>query len=336
MSTFSTACKELTFFLFEDERKGQESIEKRVWNLQLMFRSIYGEFIATLMYFIPIFGAAVNGYTSDWDSSTTGSIVCLISGLQLIVIIMCFSNISGAVCNPAVSVTLLLTGKLSIRRCILYIIVQITASIVAMGIIASFYSSSHVELFLAATVSPREGSSWVSIFCTEFFCTFFLVYVAFTIAFEEQEMSKIRNTTRLCDPTGFILYSVSPKSTFAFAPFAVGLTVTCLCFIGGSSFVSMNPSRMIGPAVVTGKWDFFYLYVIAEVFGSAAAGFSVIYVQNGIFRGDNPFQEEACSGEDGNCARMEIGTCVSNSVQNSFTNVQYRSLKQNMEIGESS
>lgn len=51
-------------------------------------------------------------------------------------------SLTGAQFNSAISFALWLTGKLSNRRAILYIVVQLTASIMGMVIVACIFSGS--------------------------------------------------------------------------------------------------------------------------------------------------------------------------------------------------
>ena len=64
----------------------------RLGRRKVMFRAIYGEFVGTTLFFIPIFGACANGYALNWDQSFTNMAVALVSGLHLTASIMCFAG----------------------------------------------------------------------------------------------------------------------------------------------------------------------------------------------------------------------------------------------------
>ena len=45
--------------------------------------------------------------------------------------------------------------------------------------------------------------------------------------------------------------------------------------INGESGGAFNPSRMFGPAIISGTWDYLWLYWIAQFLGAAMAGLLV-------------------------------------------------------------
>ena len=155
-----------------------------------MYYAVYGEFVGTCIYFVPIFAAGANGKKNDWDPSFTGLVIGLISGLNLTSTIMCFSNISGANFNPAISFSLWLTGRLSNRKFVAYFIAQLLASVVSMVVIFLSFPSPDQSMYEGCTVTPKTDADPGRIFFTEFMCTFILTYVAFTMAFEEAESLK--------------------------------------------------------------------------------------------------------------------------------------------------
>ena len=182
--------------------------------------------------------------------------VALVSGFHLISAIMCFSGVSGAQFNPAISFSLWLTGKLSNRKFLFYMVVQMLASITCMFIIFCTFTDPTEGMYTACTVRPEPDADTdiIRVFMTEFVATFILTYVAFTIAFEEADAQKksTMSVQTLHETEGLTLFSSTPQSKSGFAPFAIGFTVFSLSLYGGSSGVSMNPVRMFGPAIFSG------------------------------------------------------------------------------------
>lgn len=291
-----------------------ETLQDRIFNMQMKVRAVYGEFIGTFCFFLLVFAAIANAYESGWDKASTSIAVGLAAGLQLVALILCFSGISGANFNPVVSLTLWATRKQSMRICIYYMIAQLLASIAAVGAMAACYTSPAGGLFDALAVTPRDDASAVNVFFSELFSTFILVYVIFTVAFEESEapdaiarIKKDPRTMRFCDSNGLILYSSSSSSRGGFAPFAIGFAVLALAFFGGASGASMNPARMFGPAVISGKWDMFHVYLLGEITGALLAGGSVVYGQNLPLR--RPQAEQRCGPDDRSCKRIDTRCC---------------------------
>lgn len=179
--------------------------------------------------------------------------------------------------NPNASFALWLTGKLSNRKVIVYLVVQMLASVVGMLIVTAIFPDSHSEFFDAIAIEPINDTYLGKVFATEFFTTFFLIYTAFTVAFEDAEKNKKDNLSvkTLADSRGLTVYASNPQSKTGFAPFSIGFTVFSLSLVGGTSGGAFNQARMFGPALITNKWDYFYLYYIAQLLGAACASLIV-------------------------------------------------------------
>jgi glycerol uptake facilitator-like aquaporin len=205
-------------------------------------------------------------------------VIASTGGFQAIANIFAFSSVSGAHFNPAISFALWLTGKLSNRKLAGYVAVQLLASIIAMCIIAAiFYSKEMSVIYAAVAVQPLPHVSLGKVFATEFFLTFILTYVAFTVVFEDAEARKKETMSikGISDSVGLTLYASTPQSKTGFAPFSIGLTIFSLSLIGGSSCGAFNPARLFGPAIFSGAWKNLWLYWLAEFSGSASAGLMV-------------------------------------------------------------
>jgi len=241
----------------------------------MMYRAAYGEFMCTFLFLTPIFGCLVNAGLND--SSNPSFIAAFVGGFQAIAVSFAFSSVSGAHFNPAISWALWLTGKLSNRKCIVYIVVQFLASIIGMSVIASMFREHDHYIYEPCVVSPTDNSSTGEVFATEFFLTFILTYVAFTVVFEDAESSKKETMSfqALSDSQGLTLYASTPQSKTGFAPFAIGFTIFSLSLISGESGGAFNPARMLGPAIFSGKWDLLYLYWFAQFLGSSCAALLV-------------------------------------------------------------
>lgn len=280
----STSAGQFFVSLVDDGPKDGEELsgEAQTSRRALLFRALFGEFFATCVYYVPLYGCLMHAARMEWDNSSTIIAAALVSGLQLIGAIMCFSNISGCHVNPAISFALWITGKLSNRKLIFYVMVQLLASICSMLVIMSSFENTNKDDYRACAVIP-DGSTPISkIFFSEFFCTFLLTYVCFTVALDEADSLKKQTMSYkyIKATDGLTLYSSTPQSSSGFAPFAIGFTVLSLVLFGGSSGVSMNPGRMFGPALFSNNWRHFYVYVIAELLGAALAALICVHIQH--------------------------------------------------------
>lgn len=123
---------------------------------------------------------------------------------------------------------MLVTGKISLVRAILYIIVQCAGAIAGTAALKSLIPEKfheglgHTDL---TEIIPAQGLG------IEFFLGFVLVFTVFGV----------------CDEN-------KPDSRFV-APLAIGLTVT-LGHLGAVTYTgaSMNPARTFGTAVIRNAW----------------------------------------------------------------------------------
>ena len=98
--------------------------------------------------------------------------------------------------NPAVSLALGITRKMSKRRVAMYIFAQLLASIVSISLAASLFDlqhnpsyNSYKELFFFTSHGDddeKDNNAYQNskVFATEFVTTFLFTYVIFTAAFE--------------------------------------------------------------------------------------------------------------------------------------------------------
>lgn len=255
-----------------------KSPEAKAGRRKALIRAAYGEFMCSLLFYTPIFGTIINGHLNGYPGATMATLTAFVGGFQAIGVSFAFSSVSGAHFNSAISFALWLTGKLSNRRMVIYVLVQLLASIVAMGICAGMFVGNLHPAYVACTITPIDNTRLDKVFSTEFFLTFILTYVGFTVAFEDAERQKKESMSfkTISDSKGLTLYASTPQSKTGFAPFSIGLTIFSLTLISGGSGGAFNPGRMFGPAIFANKWDYLYLYWIAQLCGASAAALLVV------------------------------------------------------------
>ena len=73
--------------------------------------------------------------------------------------------------------------------------------------------------------------------------------------------------------------AVHKKASAAFAGIAVGSMVFLLHLIGVPlTGASMNPARTFGPALISGFWEFHWLYWAAPILGGIIAALLMNYI----------------------------------------------------------
>ena len=202
-------------------------------------KAALAELIGTFM--LTFIGA---GAVAIGTASLTG--VALAHGLALVIIIFTFGHISGAHVNPAVTISLLLGGKVEVSRAALYLVAQFVGAAIA-GLALGFFlpvAGGYGQTLLASDMGLAEG------LILEALLTFFLVSSVYQAA-------------------------VYGKAE-GLAPFAIGLTLAVSILVGGPlTGASLNPARSFGPALAAGGLGtstFWLVYVVGPLAGGLVAG----------------------------------------------------------------
>jgi aquaporin Z len=178
------------------------------------------------------------------DSGQLGVIaIGLVHALVLTAIIYAIGYHSGAQVNPAVTISLLVARKIGGKEAALYIICQLIGAVLGAAVVYAMFGSA-----MAASVTLPSENNVMRAFILETVMTFTLVYV--------------------------VLATTTAKN-FKIAPLAgvaIGFTLGFNVIFGGSiTGGSLNPARSFGPALMTGNFDFNWLYWIAPIMGGIIA-----------------------------------------------------------------
>ncbi len=201
------------------------------------------EFIGTFVLVLFACGtAAVSGCATD-NKNIAYFITALAFGLVIVAMAYSIGNVSGCHINPAVSIAMLVSGKLGIKDFIGYIVAQFAGAIAGaaalMGIIGKDYGLGANGLF-----EDSVGKS----FLVEVILTFVFVIAILGVT------SKVENG--------------------AVAGIVIGLTLT-LVHIFGIHFTgtSVNPARSFGPALFVGgdALSCVWVFIAAPLVGGVLA-----------------------------------------------------------------
>ncbi|MCH8880867.1 MAG: aquaporin [Planctomycetes bacterium] len=179
-------------------------------------------------------------------------------GLVLAIVVSATMNISGGHINPAVTITMLVTGRIKPPLAIGYIISQLVGASVA-GFLLMFIFKSMGEAGAEAIIACKLGtpnlsaavSPWMGVLI-EIILTFLLVFVIFGTA---------------VDPR-------APK----IGGFGIGLAVTVDILMGGPlTGAAMNPARTFGTLLgglgdTADLWSQHWIYWLAPIVGAVLAG----------------------------------------------------------------
>lgn len=167
-------------------------------------------------------------------------------GAMLMVMVYMGGHISGAHYNPAISLGMLLRGKLANRDFVPYVVAQILGSIAA---------SAMVFLIVGKTFAPTPGAdvSALSALLIEILFSLALVLVVLNVATHE---------------------GTAGNSHYGLA---IGFTVLAGVLGGGRvSGGAFNPAVGIGPTLInatlgTGSFDNLWLYIVGPLTGGVLA-----------------------------------------------------------------
>ena len=221
-------------------------------------RAWFAESVATfaLVFFGPL-SVTLAAVVFGTGLSIEGIImISLAHGAAIGLMIYTFGHVSGAHINPAVTISMIVTKRIGIKDGIAYIVFQIIGAIVA----ALAHKAILPELGAKVNFGTQGGPSALlnndamAGLGVEIILTFFLVTVIFMAA-------------------------VHKKAAQGFAGFAIGGMIFLLHLVGVPlTGASMNPARTFGPALVSGFWEFHWIYWVGPIVGGIIAGLIMNYV----------------------------------------------------------
>lgn len=173
-------------------------------------------------------------------------------GTMYMVMIFAGGHISGGHFNPAVTLAVLIRGKIDRGDALYYILVQLIAGVFAAAIGAFLHNCGN-----GATIAARLNEHSMCAVLAEFLGTFALAYVVLNVA-----------TTKT--NAGNSHYGL-----------AIGFTVIAATYaFGGLSGGAFNPAVAVGASVAgMFAWEDIWIYFIGNLMGAAAAAtvFQVTY-----------------------------------------------------------
>ena len=197
-------------------------------------------------------GAILCVTMNGWGGDSGGLlIIAMAHGLALSIAVSITGGISGGHLNPAVTISMLITGRIPLPLALKYIVFQILGATIAAYLCTVLFAGT--EVVAAANLGiPLPGEAFANpttIILGEFILTFLLVTSVYGTAVDER------------------------GGAVKFGALAIGLTVAFDILAGGAiTGASMNPARSLGPALIQGDFQFHWCYWVGPVLGAIAAG----------------------------------------------------------------
>lgn len=203
------------------------------------------EFIGTFLFLFTISLAAIGG----------SPLAPLAIGCALMVMVYMGGHVSGAHYNPAVSLAVLIRGKMTPSDFVQYVIAQLVA-----GVLAFFAGRwvAGIPVQLAPGVGVQPGQALL----VEVIFTFMLAMVVLNVATAKQTAGR------------------------GFYGLAIGFTIVVAAIAGGGiSGGAFNPAVATGATVIDatqngGSWANLWIYWVGPLMGGLIAGL--------IFKAQNP------------------------------------------------
>ncbi|XP_070191487.1 aquaporin-4-like [Littorina saxatilis] len=228
----------------------EEVIGLREMKTPIFYRRLVAEFLGTAI--LVVFGCG-SALTVNPPLAPTVISIAVAFGLTVATVIWSLGNVSGAHINPAVSVAMFATRKISLTRCVAYIIVQCLGGIVG-GYFLWGVTPSHRRGTLGVTLVADEITVWQGL-VVEIIATFVLVLAIFASV-----------DSKRTDHSGSTALSIGLVVTMDI-PWAIQYTGA-----------SMNPARSLGPCVPTGLWQEHWVFWVGPILGALVAGLLYEYV----------------------------------------------------------
>ena len=181
--------------------------------------------------------------------------VGLVFGLVIMVMVYATGHLSGAHINPSVTIAFTLTRHFPAREAVAYVAAQLAGATAAALVLWGVWTDKPAHL--GATIPTVSAGS---AFLYEAVLTAFLMFVIMAVA-------------------------TDTRAVGAAAAIAIGGVIGLDALFGGPvTGASMNPARSFGPALVSGDWHDFWVYVAGPLVGAAAGAlaYQVVRGEQGL------------------------------------------------------
>jgi MIP family channel proteins len=193
-------------------------------------------------------GAIVADATRDGALGAVG--VSLVFGLVIMTMVYATGHLSGAHINPAVTIAFTLGRHFPRRDAAVYIAAQAAGAVAGALVLLAAWPDAPADL--GATV-PSVGNGAALLY--EVVLTAILMFVITAVA-------------------------TDTRAVGAGAAIAIGGAVGLDALFGGPiTGASMNPARSFGPALASGEWQDFWIYIVGPVAGAAIGVFAYTLVR---------------------------------------------------------
>src|SRR3954451_14535688 len=176
----------------------------------------------------------------------------LLHALTLGVLVYALAASSGAHFNPAVTVAQLAIGQIRARDAAAYVVFQLAGGALAGLLVLLLFHHAGASVHYGATAVNAKvisgGSPWLGL-VAEAVGTFMLMWAVMAVA-------------------------VNPRGEKHFAGLVIGgaLGLAVMVF-GPATGAGLNPARWLGPALASGTYTDFWIFIVGPIVGALLAAF---------------------------------------------------------------
>ena len=228
------------------------------------------EFIGTFTLVFFGCGAAVIAGMGTGPTAIDVLGIAFAFGLAIVAMAYGIGPVSGCHVNPAVSLGVLVAGRMTMSDFISYVIAQVLGAVAGAVVLYIILSGKS-----AGWTGGLGQNGWGTGYLGQYnLLSAFIFEVVATFLF----LVCILGVTQKGGPTQF-------------AGLAIGLTLVAIHIVGiNVTGVSVNPARSLGPAIVgvgtnPGALGQVWLFIVAPLIGAGIAGF--LFKSGGVLSADN-------------------------------------------------
>lgn len=210
------------------------------------------EFIGTAV--LVLFGCGTAAITGGIGGILGMLGIALAFGLSIVAMAYVIGNVSGCHVNPAVSLAMLISKKMSVKDFIGYVIAQVLGALAGIGLLYAIISNSALDVAITGLgangfdAASAVGLNIVGAIIVEIVLTFVFIYTILGVTSDEKKSSV--------------------------AGIVIGLTLAFVHILGiALTGTSVNPARSLAPAIFLGgeALSQVWVFIVAPFVGSAIA-----------------------------------------------------------------
>jgi aquaporin Z len=206
--------------------------------------------------FALVFFGAGAVITSGFGLDLTG--VALASGAAFAAMLAITTHLETGMLNPAIAVSLWVVGHRSTPRTVVAIAAQLVGAVLAGLLLRYLVPGTAFTAASGGTPAIASGVATGKAIVIEATCAFVLVFIVFGTVVDERR------------PSGF-------------GPVAAGLALAfAIMAFGPFTGAALNPARWLGPALASGTWRDWYVWIVGPVAGGviAAVLYSTVFLRD--------------------------------------------------------